>query len=180
MHIRNKVYLSFAFIARFFAVVDARLCTQSTVWTLSPAVASSTTLATTTITTTVTMSLLASRTSQVATRVAARRMSTTPKLHKAKDQWTEFVKTRPPLDVSWLLRCCSPFPSPSVCLFSHPSALVLFLVIFCLVSLPKLLLFEPENKILLRTLLRSTWMSTSAFTHPSTRQLLEEALSWRG
>ncbi|KAG7352343.1 hypothetical protein IV203_008391 [Nitzschia inconspicua] len=45
------------------------------------------------------MSLVAaSRTSQLATRVAARRMSTTPKLHKAKDQWSEFVKTRPPPD----------------------------------------------------------------------------------
>ena len=33
--------------------------------------------------------------------IAGRRsMSTTPKLHKAKDEWQNLVKTRPPLDVS--------------------------------------------------------------------------------
>jgi hypothetical protein len=38
-------------------------------------------------------------------------MSTVPKMHKAKDQWADMLKSRPPLDVSV-------FPSPlsSVCL----------------------------------------------------------------
>jgi hypothetical protein len=46
-----------------------------------------------------TMFLIPARTSLLATRVAARRVSTTIKTHKAKDEWAEFLKTRPPLDV---------------------------------------------------------------------------------
>ena len=51
------------------------------------------------------MSLSAARraTSQVASRSLSRRMSSAPRLHKAKDEWAGFVNKRPAPDVSCLL-----------------------------------------------------------------------------
>ena len=48
------------------------------------------------------MSLFAARraTTQVASRSLSRRMSTAPRLHKAKDEWAKFVSKRPAEDVS--------------------------------------------------------------------------------
>ena len=52
------------------------------------------------------------RTTQAASRVVARRMSTAPKLHKAKDNWSSYVNSRPPLDVSYNMMPLLFFRSP--------------------------------------------------------------------
>jgi hypothetical protein len=52
------------------------------------------------------MSLFAARraTTQAASRSMSRRMSTAPRLHKAKDEWAGLVNKRPPMDVSTCTR----------------------------------------------------------------------------
>jgi hypothetical protein len=59
------------------------------------------------------MSFSAARraTTQVASRSLSRRMSTAPRLHKAKDEWAQFVNKRPAPDVSSLLLIIG-MPSP--------------------------------------------------------------------